>query len=172
MPGHSRFKNKVISKLVARFPRLARRIIDAYVPEESQGIPWTRLEKPLNRSSVALVTTAGVHRRDQPPFDMLDKDGDPSFREIKALTRAKDLMITHDYYDHGDADRDVNIVFPLERLQEFAVEGIIGEVAGSHYGFMGHITGAHVRTLTEVSAPRVAAMLKAQEVDCVLLTPG
>jgi D-proline reductase (dithiol) PrdB len=81
-------------------------------------------------------------------------------------------MITHDYYDHADADRDVNIVFPVERLRELAAAGEIGKLAERHYAFMGHITGPHVETLRRRTGPEVAALLKKAGVDVVLLTPG
>ena len=167
-----RLKNRVIAKVITSFPALARGFIEAYKPWESEDIPWTPVKKPLAESTVAIVTTAGVHRKDQKPFDMHDKNGDPSFREIGGNTHVQDLMITHDYYDHADAEKDLNIVFPIERLQEFASEGIIGKAADTHYTFMGHIMGPHIYTLMEVSAPEVAARMKKKEVDYVLFTPG
>lgn len=121
---------------------------------------------------MAIVTTAGVHQRDQEPFDMGDPDGDPSYRVIDGRMPAADLMITHDYYDHADADRDINIVFPIERLRELASEGVIGGVALFHYGFMGHIVGPHIPELIEGTAPEVAGKLKEDEVDVALLIPG
>ena len=169
---HSRLKNRLIAKVITKFPWLSKRFIDAYQPLETQGVPWTPVTKPLYASSVALVTTAGVHRTDQKPFDMTDPDGDPTFREIDKDAPRQQLMITHDYYDHTDADRDLNIVFPLERLVEFTSEGIIGGVTEVHYSFMGHITGPHLYTLMNVTAPDVAARLQRAGVDIVLLTPG
>jgi D-proline reductase (dithiol) PrdB len=83
-----------------------------------------------------------------------------------------DLMITHDYYDHRDADKDINIVFPVERLREFGREGVIGGLANVHYGFMGHITGPHIMTLITRTAPEAARLLKKDGVDVALLTPG
>ncbi|HVN71158.1 MAG TPA: glycine/sarcosine/betaine reductase selenoprotein B family protein [Desulfomonilia bacterium] len=168
----ARLKNKFISKMISRFPSVAKHYIDAYKPWESKDIPWAPVKKPLSESRVALVTTAGVHRKDQTPFNMHDTNGDPTFRKIERDTPVSDLTITHDYYDHTDADRDINIVFPVERLRELASKGLIGSLAQSHYGFMGHITGPHIYTLSEVSAPEVASRMKKQEVDCVLLTPG
>jgi D-proline reductase (dithiol) PrdB len=91
---------------------------------------------------------------------------------IDAARPPGSLMITHDYYDHADADRDINIVFPLELLREFAKERIIGRVADRHYGFMGHIIGPHVVTLINRTAPEVARKLREDGVDLVLLTPG
>jgi D-proline reductase (dithiol) PrdB len=121
---------------------------------------------------VVLVTTAGVHHRDQKPFDMDDPDGDPTFRVIDVSRPINDLMITHDYYDHSDADRDINIVFPIQRVQELKSEGIIGDIATTHYGFMGHIVGRHIQTLLNQNAPEVAQRLKRDNVDAVLLIPG
>lgn len=103
---------------------------------------------------------------------MKDRDGDPSYRIIDITRPLSSVMITHDYYDHSDADRDINIVFPVERLKEFARAGFIGHVADFHYGFMGHITGKHILTLINKSAPEVADRLKKDNVDIVLLTPG
>jgi D-proline reductase (dithiol) PrdB len=168
----ARLKNRFISKIIGIFP-LARRIFTAsYTPPESQDIPWTPVRKSLRDCRVAVVTTAGVHRKDQAPFNMVDRNGDPSFRTIDSAKPLSDLMITHDYYDHSDADRDINIVFPVERLREFQKEQIIGGVSGTHYGFMGHILGPHISTLMNETAPEVARKLKEEGVDIVLLTPG
>jgi len=168
----SRFKNRLIAKLLARFPFLAKRSVAAYQPPELGEIPWTQVTKKLNESIIALVTTAGVHHRAQKPFDMEDHNGDPSFRVIDVTKAFTDLIITHDYYDHADADKDINIVFPVDRLKEFKQEGLIGKVADTHYGFMGHITGSHLPTLINKTAPEVARLLKKAGVDIVLLTPG
>lgn len=139
---------------------------------ETEGVPWTRVNKPLTKCKVAVVTTAGIHHRSQPPFDMHDHEGDPTFRVIDVSRPLSELTITHDYYNHADAERDINIVFPIERLRELEREGLIGEVAKTHYGFMGHIVGSHIHTLINQSAPEVARRLKRDGVDVVLLTPG
>ena len=167
-----RLKNKLISKLISRFPPLAKRFLAAYDPQRSLDVPWTPVAKPLGRSTIAIVTTAGVHHKDQEPFDMKDREGDPSYRAIDPGRPLPDLMITHDYYDHADADKDINIVFPLERLREFEKEGFIGHVAGRHYSFMGHIVERHIPTLVNKTAPEIARALKDDHVDIVLLTPG
>lgn len=167
-----RLKNRLIGKVLTRFPSLSKYFTEAYTPWESEDIPWTPVEKLLRDSKVAVVTTAGVHHRDQEPFDMGDPNGDPSYRVIDTRKPLADLMITHDYYDHTDADKDLNIVFPIERLREFEREGLVGTVADTHYGFMGHIDGPHIATLIRQTAPEVATKLKDDGVDAVLLTPG
>jgi len=167
-----RLKNRAIARLITAFPSLGKRLVDAYHPWESEDIPWTAVTTPLAEATVAVVTTAGVHHRDQKPFDMKDPNGDPSFRVIDASKPLSSLMITHDYYDHTDADRDINIVFPLERLREMAAEGTIGGLAEHHYSFMGHIDGPYISTLVEETAPQVARAIVDGNVDIVLFTPG
>jgi len=168
-----RLKNRGLAVLATAIPTIGERFAAGYSAQrEDETVPWTPLVKPLAASTVALVTTAGVHHRDQPPYDVHDRDGDPSFRELDLGRPLESLMITHDYYDHADADRDLNVVFPVERLRELAAAGEIGGLAALAYGFMGHITGTHLETLKRRSAPEVAARLKRARVDAVLLTPG
>jgi D-proline reductase (dithiol) PrdB len=165
-------KNRAVAKLITRFPSLSSKVAEGYNPLENRDIPWEPVKELLSDSKIAVVTTAGVHHRNQKPFDMKDKDGDPSYRVIDIKRPVSVLMITHDYYDHADADKDINIVFPIERLKEFEQESLIGRVADAHYGFMGHIDGRHIQTLIKENAPDVAQRLKADNVDVVLLTPG
>jgi D-proline reductase (dithiol) PrdB len=168
-----RFKNQLIAKVITRFPNLAQRFIAAYEPWESgEPTPWTPVTKPLSECKVAVVTTSGVHHGHQEPFDMQDSDGDPSSRTIVGSTIENDFKITHDYYDHSDAEKDLNIILPLNRLQELQQEGFIGELAKKHYSFMGHIDGHHIATLISRSAKQVVEKLRRDAVDVVLLTPA
>ena len=169
----SRFKNQLIAKVITRFPSLAQRFITAYEPWASgEATPWAPVTKPLSACKVALVTTSGLHHGNQEPFDMQDSDGDPSFRTIDGMTIVNDFRITHDYYDHSDAEKDLNIIFPLERLNELQREGVIGELAKKHYSFMGHIDGRHITALISHFAKQVVEKLRQDAVDVVLLTPA
>jgi D-proline reductase (dithiol) PrdB len=168
-----RIKNRGLAVLATAIPSLGERFAAGYRAERQEGgVPWVPVKKPLAASTIALVTTAGVHHRDQPAYDMHDHDGDPSYRELDLSLPLDSLMITHDYYDHSDADRDLNVVFPAERLRELAAAGEIGGLAPRAYGFMGHITGPHLETLKRRTAPEVAARLRKARVDAVLLAPG
>lgn len=165
-------RNRVAVQLFRRLPWLGaawarrRRVI------ESHAVPWTPVGKPVREAVVALVTTAGVHRRADPPFDMTDPDGDPSFRVVPVDTPRAELTITHKYYDHSAADRDLNVVLPVDRLRELAAAGQVGGVAPRVYSFMGHVDGAHLRTLMETTAPQVARRLGADGAEAVVLTPA
>jgi D-proline reductase (dithiol) PrdB len=145
---------------------------DKFQAVSADGIPWTALSKPLSQCKVALVTTGGVHLKTDNPFDMFDTRGDPSYRQISSSVSPAELMITHDYYDHRDADEDINLVFPIEILRQCQREGLLGATADFFYGFMGHIEEPHVDTLINRTAKEVALQLKQQQADVVILVPA
>lgn len=103
---------------------------------------------------------------------MKDPSGDPSFREIPANEPPDNLLITHIYYDHSDADKDINIVFPIERIRLLKQFGEIGDVNARHFSFMGHVMGHHIDTLFNQTAPSVAGKLTEDGVDVAILTPA
>lgn len=166
------FAERLVTKIFSRFPAVSEMWAKRFQAHRVEGIPWTPFVKELSRCKVAIVTTAGVHLKSQKPFDMEDNEGDPTFREVPKDAPKSNLTITHKYYDHTDADNDINIIFPIDRLSEMKARGEIVEVAEINYSFMGHILGRHVKTLVEETAPEVAGRLKSNNVDIVLLTPG
>ena len=167
-----RLRNRVFALLFSRFPILTKRWLEGQQLGDYGPPPWTPLQKPLATCTVALVTTGGVHLKNDEPFNMLDKEGDASFRVIPHETALNQLRITHDYYDHRDADRDLNIVLPMIRLDELVHEGVVGKAAPFHYSFMGHIDGRHIQTLLTATAPEVTRRLKREQVDAVVMTPA
>lgn len=171
MPA-KRLYHRGLARLAHYWPTLSKKMVDSFKPMESTTIPWSPVTKTLEASKVAIVTTAGVHHKSQIPFEMGDSDGDPTFRCIDSRTIEEEYTITHDYYDHRDADRDLNVVFPIRRLKEMQTAGCIGSVSEKHFSCMGHIDGGQVSTLVNRTAPRVAHVLKDLEVDVVLLTPA
>jgi D-proline reductase (dithiol) PrdB len=129
--------------------------------------PFVRTKRPLEESRLALVTTGGVHLPGQPRFDIDDPAGDCSYREIPAS--ANDLTWTHAYY-RPDEGSDLDAVFPLETLRRLVSDGMVGELSGRHFSFMGAIHDAAM--LIEMTAPEVAGKLVEDQVDVVLLTPS
>jgi len=167
----SRWRNQLGARFFTRFPLAGRIWARLARPLPAAGIPWAPLRAPLSQTTFALITTGGPHLRGDRPFRMDDADGDPSFRAIPPDTPLAAITITHDYYDHADADRDLNIILPLERFRELAGRGAIGGL-GTCFGFMGHITGPHIPTLVGRSAPAVARRLRDEGVTAALLTPA
>ena len=117
------------------------------------------------------MSAAGVHRRDQEPFNIGDDLGDLTYRVMDGGEGPAELMVTHDHYDHTDADQDINVVFPLEILHELAAEGVIGGVARKHVGYMGYTM--RLKEMYEQTAPQIAQEIdKGSRADIVLLTGG
>ena len=164
--------NALMVQLYKYLPWLSERWARRHRFVVTEGIPWTPLRKPLRETVIAIVTTSGVHLKVQPAFDMDDPNGDPSFRIIPSDVRAEAVVITHNYYDHSAADKDLNVVLPLDRLKELKAEGFIGGIATFVYGFMGHIDGPHLETLVQQTAPEVARCLRRDGAEAVFLTPA
>ncbi|HEX7504080.1 MAG TPA: glycine/sarcosine/betaine reductase selenoprotein B family protein [Syntrophales bacterium] len=165
-------KDKLIAVLFEKHPALVDKWAKSAPIIINTTVPWSPVAGNPAEGPIALVTTAGIHLKSQTPFDMEDSEGDSSFRVIPSSSFTEDLAITHNYYDHGDADADVNVVFPIERLNELCAEGTVGQVAPRHFSFMGHIQGRHLARLIGQTAPIVAAELKKDGVRAVLLTPA
>ena len=165
-------KDKFIAKLLTKIPQLFDMWVQKSEFIEFYDSPWTQLEREVNQCRVALITSGGVHLKAQTPFDMTDTAGDPTFREIPANISPSELTITHNYYDHSDADKDINVILPLERIRDLKQAGDIGEVNHRHFSFMGHIMLHHIDTLMKDTAPNVAAKMKSDKVDIVILTPA
>jgi D-proline reductase (dithiol) PrdB len=134
-------------------------------------VPFTPFEGELSRATVALVTSAGVHRKDQAPFNIADDLGDLTFRVIGGDVQASELMVSHNHYDHSDADQDINIVFPLDPLRDLVSEGFIGAVAREHIGYMGYTM--QLKRMYEETLPQIAEEIdKKSRADVVILTGG
>ncbi len=129
-----------------------------------------RLAKPLAEARVALVTTAGAHLRDDPPFDVSNPIGDPSFRIIPGDAPAETIRLSHRGYDTRKIQQDVDCVFPLQRLRELADEGVIADASPRHYSFMGYIPVT--APLIDKTAPAVADLLREDHADLALLVPA
>jgi len=132
-----------------------------------EGRPWAK-GPALARRRVAIVTTAGVHLRGDRRFT--PGTSTPDYRVIPGDVSPGDLIMSHlsVNYDRSGFQRDLNVVFPLERLRELAQERVIGSVAAYHYAFMGAISPV---TRYEPAARELAGHLQRDGVDAVVLSP-
>ena len=139
---------------------------EIFVPNTPAPV-WTPVTKDLDQMVIALVTAAGVHEKKDPRFDLA---GDFSFREVRDTTPSSDLMVSHGGYDNGDVNKDINCMFPIDRLHELAAEGFIKAVAPVHVGFMGG--GGNMDKFENETGPAIAQLLRDEGVDGVLMTAG
>ena len=108
-------------------------------PEEAEHLrswPHTQIEpgewitpKPLRESTIALITTAGLHRRDDVPF----ASGAVDYRIIPGDVDFADVISSHlsSNWDRSALAQDLNVVLPIERLGSWLRRA---RSAGSHAG--------------------------------------
>lgn len=125
--------------------RYAMARLDQYSEEERAhllGLPCPSFETtpfvtgpPLAERRIALISTAGLHRRGDRSFSM----GAADYRLIPVDTPSNDLVMSHisTNFDRTGFQLDWNVVFPLDRLSELAEQGAINSLADYHYSFMG-----------------------------------
>lgn len=129
-------------------------------------VPFTPFKRKLEESLVCLVSTAGVRAKSDKPYEL---EGDNSFRRIDGSLSASELAVDDSHYDHGCIDKDVNCVFPIDRLRSLAREGRIGGLTEEHFS-MGFSQA--LRELRETTIPQLARAVSGARPDAVLLTGG
>ena len=147
------------------------------IPDQPFGgdIPWTPLKKPLKETTFTLMATAGISMKTDPPFDMAREKiepawGDPSYREIPRTANEGDIEVSHLHINTEYIKKDINVMLPMTRFQEFEEEGIIGKLADtcySYYGFQLDPTA-----LLEETMPKVASRMREEDIEAILLTPA
>jgi D-proline reductase (dithiol) PrdB len=160
-----RFLDRTVKKMVRSWIRA----------EQPRQIPWTPLSRPLSKSKVALVSSAGLALKTDRPFDQDGERanpwwGDPSYRVLPRNATGADVHLYHLHINPHLAVQDLNTLLPVQRLQELEACGEIGASADHHYAFMGYIL--EPRTLLEESLPAMIRQMKLEDVDIVVLFPG
>lgn len=117
------------------------------------------------QARVAIVSTAGLHRRSDQAFNI----GEAGYRVIPGDVNPNDLVMSHisTNFDRTGFQLDINMVLPLDRLNELAQQGVIDSVASYHYSFMGATDPVQM----EQEARSLAKLLTNDRVNCVLLVP-
>ena len=116
---------------------------------------------PLAQRKIAIVSSAALIGRGDMPFPF----GGSEFRAVPD----GDILISHVSigFDRSGFARDVNVVFPRDRLSELAAEGMIGGAADTHYTVMGSTDPATMAG----TADGITAALRAEGCTGVLLLP-
>ena len=143
--------------------------------QEPGVILFTPLPRPLRECTVALVSTAGISRNDDRPFDQEGERknpwwGDPSFRRIPLGTTERDIRIYHLHIDPRFGEADLDVVLPMRRLAELAADGVIGRPAPTHYSTMGYIL--EPSELIRATAPAIVECMRKEQVDAAALVPA
>ena len=152
-----------MTRLVDLPPAQAKRLAELECPNFATE-PWVT-GPPLARRRVAIVSSAGLVVRGEDPF----RGRDPDYRAIPTSTKPEELLVSHISinFDRTGFQEDWNVVFPLDRLNELAGDGVIGSVAATHYSFMGATDPVQM----EPHARELCGRLKRDHVDAVILSP-
>jgi D-proline reductase (dithiol) PrdB len=130
-------------------------------------VPYTPVSAKLSEMMVAIVSSSGVYLEGQEPYT---DNGDESYRVLTGDLDAGQLRFKHNHYDTSEAQKDPNVVFPIERLRELQAEGFIRGVSNKHIGFKGF--SVNLKAQYENLAPKVAEEIERSQADAVLLTGG
>ena len=121
--------------------------------------------KPLSEAKVAIVTSASLQHPD-------DDDFSPTDTGYRVLDKnRRDIVVGHwsPTFDASGVTADLNVVCPIDRLEEVEKHGILGSVSEVHIAVAGNqfnLSGIRLD-----GGPSAAALLTQNEVDVVLLTP-
>lgn len=130
-------------------------------------VPYTPVSCGLSEMKIALVSSTGLYLDGQEPYS---EAGDESYRVFPAEVDVQQFRIKHGHYDEADALKDINVVFPIDRLRELAAEGVIRGVSNKHIGFKGF--SPNLRAQYEVLAPAIAKEIEHSQADAVVLSSG
>ncbi len=106
-----------------------------------------------------------LFRRGERPFHF----GSAEFRSLPAALPASEILLSHVSinFDRSGVQRDINVVYPIDRLRELAADGTIGAVAETHYSILGSTEPDGM----QATADAIGAGLRREQVDTVVLSP-
>lgn len=140
---------------------------------QHDGVPITRLQAPLRRARIGIVTTAAPYKSgagDQNPG--APHNGLAKFFDVFAapIDPEPDLRISHIAYDrvHTTAE-DQSSYFPLRALLRLANERMIGSVSPRYYGLP---TNRSQWATRQKDTPDLVALCQADRLDGAVLVPN
>ena len=113
----------------------------------------------------AIVSSAALIQRGDKPFPF----GSAECRFLPASVPNHDILISHVSinFDRTGFQRDLNVVYPIDRLRELVAEGVIGGVAETHFTVMGSTDPTGMMA----TADQIAGQLRQERIDSILLSP-
>jgi hypothetical protein len=137
---------------------------------ENSRAPFTPARRAITLTNLALIVSAGAYLDGTDSFDVAAADGDFNVREIPSDIAPGDLRFAARGYDPAFVQQDANVQVPLERLREFELNRIIGQIAPAFWSFCGFIPDA--ARFVDESVPRLLERLARYDVQAALLIPA
>ncbi len=149
-----------------RFERYAAE----YAFEQSEPTPWAPLRSPLRDCKAALVTTAGIRLATQHEFRADRARGSAEWREISVYANGgASYAFDFTNYDPREAERDINVICPVDRLKELVDAHTLGGLNETFFSFFGLCQDLDALS---TSAAAVGAKLRAYDVDVCFVFPA
>ena len=137
---------------------------------ENARAPFTPARRAITMTNLALIVSAGAYLDGADPFDTSAPDGDFNVREIPTEIELSDLRFAARGYDPAFVQQDANVQVPLDRLNEFQLNRVIGQVAPAFWSFCGYIPDA--AGFVEQTIPQLLDRLNRYDVQAALLIPA
>jgi len=120
---------------------------------------------PLAHRRIALISSAALIRRGEKPFPF----GSAECRFLPASLPATEILMSHVSinFDRAGFQRDLNVVYPIDRMRELVAEGVIGGLAETNFTVMGSTDPVGMGA----TADQIAGQLRQERIDSVLLSP-
>ena len=132
-------------------------------------MPLAQLRRPLAQFRLTFVGTAGVQPAGTLAFDVVHPLGDYTFRRLPSSATPDDLEIHQLKYPTDGAHGDLNVIFPIERLQELAREGVVSGLTENFFSIGDDMEPDLLeRTLAEDLGQAVVD----EQADLALLSPA
>ena len=136
----------------------------------SDTVPLAPLKNPLSECRVCFVSTSGVQPKTSLPFDTVHPVGDYTFRQVPSDSKPEDLEIHQLKYPTFGAREDLNVIFPIERLQELVQAGDIGGLTDNFYTFIGY--NMDPQRLQDTFARNLEAAIAKEKPNAVIAAPA
>ncbi|UOR10838.1 glycine/sarcosine/betaine reductase selenoprotein B family protein [Halobacillus amylolyticus] len=137
---------------------------------KQDNVKLASLYKPLSESKLTFVSSAGVQPIGTMPFDTVHPVGDYTYRKVPSGSKPEDLEIHQLKYPTVGANEDLNVIFPIERLQELSNEGKIGGLTENFFTFIGY--NMDPDQLEQKLAEDIADAVVKDDADLALLCPA
>jgi len=159
---HEQLRSRLWHTINERYPRS--------MISKDDPVPLAPLRKPIRESRLTFVSTAGVQPKRSLPLDTVHPIGDYTFRRVPSTAKPADLQIHQIKYPTVGAHRDLNVIFPIERLQELVAEGSLGGLTASFFTFIGY--NMDPDRVERDLAVSIANAVQDEQADIALMCPA
>ena len=144
--------------------------LTSYPFVENTYAPFSPVRRSLPMLNLALISSAGAYIDGTDAFDIENRDGDMSYKEIPIEIEASDLKYAARGYDPSAVLEDMNSQIPIQRLLEYEENAVIGNLNPVWWSLSSHTPNA-VRVAEEI-APKLAERVARYQAQAALLIPA